>query len=161
MIRVEIANEQKHVKVDRRRLKAAVRGVLEYEGFERGEISLAVVDDARIAELHGAYLDDPTPTDVLSFPLETTGGFLEGEIVVSAQTAAGAAPRYGWSAEDELLLYAIHGTLHLAGFDDTTPTARAAMRRRERLHLSRLGLSRRGRAGGGAARGASRGKKTP
>ncbi len=60
---------------------------------------------------------------MLSFVLEQGEGFLDGEVVVSAETAQRAAPRFGWSAAEELLLYVIHGTLHLAGYDDATPGA--------------------------------------
>ena len=77
---------------------------------------------------------------MLSFPLEQSAERLEGEVVVSAQTAAAAAGRFGWSAADELLLYVIHGTLHLMGVGDTTPLEQAEMRARERACLDRFGL---------------------
>ena len=46
---------------------------------------------------------------------------LEGEVIVGAETALRTAPRYGWPPHDELLLYVVHGTLHLVGHDDRTP----------------------------------------
>ena len=58
------------------------------------------------------------------------------------ETARRAAPRYGWSAEDELLLYVIHGALHLAGYDDAAPAERKVMRSREETYLQRVGVSR-------------------
>ena len=65
---------------------------------------------------------------MLSFVLEQGDG-LEGEVVVGAETALRAAPQFGWSPHDELLLYVIHGTLHLVGHDDATPgRARAKCR---------------------------------
>ena len=94
-------------------------------------ISVAVVDDAAISKLNEEFLRPPGPTDVLSFLLERGDEFLDGEVVVSAETALRMAPRYGWSAGEELLLYVIHGTLHLAGYDDATPQQRAMMRSRE------------------------------
>jgi hypothetical protein len=54
-----------------------------------------------------------------------------------------AAPRYGWSAADELLLYVIHGALHLAGYDDLTKSQAAEMRTAETEYLQRLGVERR------------------
>ena len=57
---------------------------------------------------------------MLSFPLQEEGDCLEGEIVISGQTAARMANRYGWSAGEELMLYAAHGCLHLVGYDDAT-----------------------------------------
>jgi probable rRNA maturation factor len=104
-------------------------------------VSIAVVDNAEIHALNRRHLQHDYPTDVLSFLLEETGERLEGEIVASAQTAAAQAARYGWSAEDELLLYVIHGALHLVGYDDQTPEAQERMRRRESQLLAHFGLT--------------------
>jgi probable rRNA maturation factor len=68
------------------------------------------------------------------------GYYIYLDIIFSAYTALTAAPRYGWSAGDELLLYVIHGALHLVGYDDQTPEAQAEMRRQEAAVLARLGL---------------------
>ena len=85
------------------------------------KINVAVVDDPTLAELHQRYLGDASPTDVLSFALEQSPQYLEGEIVISADAALAFAAEYHWSAADELLLYAIHGALHLVGYDDAAP----------------------------------------
>ena len=87
----------------------------------KATISVAVVDDDAISELNGEFLGHQGPTDVLSFVLEQGEDFLDGEVVVSAETAQRAAAEFGWSAAEELLLYVIHGALHLAGYDDATP----------------------------------------
>lgn len=133
---VEIANRQRRLKIDRAAIRRAARTILADAGFREAQISVALVDDATIAGLHAEFMADPTPTDVLSFVLEADDGRLEGEVVASADTAAALAPRYGWPAEDELLLYVIHGLLHLVGYDDQTPAARAKMRRREKEVLA-------------------------
>jgi probable rRNA maturation factor len=118
-----------------------VRHVLEAEGWQDAEVSLAVVDDPTIHELNRRYLGHDYPTDVLSFLLSDDGARrLEGEVVVSADTAARSAEQFGWTAGDELLLYVIHGTLHLAGYDDQSPDDLARMRDRERTHLAAFGL---------------------
>ena len=140
MIRVRVANHQTAVRVNRRRLCRAVRMVLRQEGIDEAEISVAVVDDAAIRQLHRRYLGRDDPTDVLSFLLERSPAGLEGEIVVSGQTACTAAREYGWSAARELLLYVVHGALHLAGWKDRTRKERAAMRSRQREYLARLGI---------------------
>ena len=101
---------------------------------------MAVVDDHTIRELNQRHLNHDYATDVLSFPLEQAAGALEGEVIVSADMALATAPEYGWSAEDELLLYVIHGTLHLVGCDDKRPAERRAMRNREKAYLARLGV---------------------
>ena len=133
---ISITNRQKHVPIDRRRMRRAVQAIVREAGITDAQISVAVVDDRTIAALHQEFLDDPEPTDVLSFVLERSPQRLEGEVVVSAETAAANAPRYGNAPEDELLLYAIHGTLHLVGYDDTTPRKRAVMRKREMQYLN-------------------------
>lgn len=140
MITVHIADEQTRLPADHDRLRDAIRGVLAEAGIARAQISLALVDDPTIHELNRRFLEHDEPTDVLAFLLQRTGDRLDGEVVVSADTAAAAAPDYGWSAADELLLYVIHGALHLVGFDDHTPADLEAMRRREREHLARFGL---------------------
>jgi probable rRNA maturation factor len=62
---------------------------------------------------------------------------------VEQQNAAREAERYGWTTDDELLLYVIHGCLHLVGHDDRTPEDRAAMRAAETRHLAEFGLKHR------------------
>ena len=136
LITISITNRQKTLPVDRQRMRGAVRAILRDAGIAEAQISMAVVDDAAIAKLHEEFLGDPDPTDVLSFLLERSADVLEGEVVVSAETARTAAPRYGCTAEDELLRYVIHGTLHLVGYDDATPRKRAVMRKKEREYLA-------------------------
>jgi probable rRNA maturation factor len=141
MIDVEISNRQTAVAVDAGRLSDAVRSVLNEAGVRQASVSLAIVDDREIHRLNRRHLNHDYPTDVLSFLLDEEDDCLEGEIVVSAETAAAAAARFGWAPEDELLLYAVHGALHLVGYDDQEPAAQAEMRSQEAASLSRFGLS--------------------
>ena len=140
MISIHITNPQRRVKIDRPLLRRAVKHILSAASITRAEIGIALVDDTTIAAVHGEFLDDPTPTDVISFVLDASNGQLEGEIVASADTAARQSVKYRWPATDELLLYVVHGMLHLVGYDDTTPSARRLMRRREREMLAALGV---------------------
>ncbi len=82
------------------------------------------------------------PTDVLTFPLESPeeNGQLVGDIVVSWDTARRNAEELGLSPEGELLLYVVHGTLHLLGFDDTDQEVAGQMRWAERNCLESLGF---------------------
>ena len=84
------------------------------------EICFVVVSDARIAALHGEFMDDPAPTDVITFQ--------HGEIVLSAETARREARRHGLPLPEEIVRYAVHGLLHLAGRSDGDPGAAADMR---------------------------------
>ena len=141
MIQVEVTNEQQTTPVDDGRLQAVVEMILDDAGYTDAEISIALVDDPTIHELNRRHLEHDYPTDVLSFVLEQQENSLEGEVVVSGDTAALAASEYGWSAEEELLLYVIHGSLHLVGHDDQTPDQRELMRSHERRWLLEMGVT--------------------
>lgn len=138
---VSIANQQTEVAVDEASLIAASRQILHDAGFRRGELSIAIVDDETMHALNRQYLNHDYPTDVLSFPLECKADWLEGEIIISADTAAREAAEVGWEAGTEMLLYVVHGTLHLIGHDDHDPVARQAMRLAERRYLEMMGVA--------------------
>ncbi|MEX2141345.1 MAG: rRNA maturation RNase YbeY [Pirellulales bacterium] len=140
MLHIAITNQQTQA-VDEDRLRRAVRAILEEEGLRSATVSVAIVDDATIHRLNRVYLQHDIPTDVLSFVLDRTETSLDGEVIVSADTAAAKAARFGWTMADELLLYVIHGTLHLADYDDQEPQALAEMRARERHYLASFGLN--------------------
>ncbi|HMM42156.1 MAG TPA: rRNA maturation RNase YbeY [Thermomicrobiales bacterium] len=97
-------------------------------------VTLRLTDDQRIAEIHGRFFDDSTPTDVISFPsgedLAAFGGHL-GDIVVSVATATDNAADQGHSANREIAFLLLHGLLHLCGFDDAGEEERAAMLARQ------------------------------
>lgn len=139
--------------VDEQLLASAVAAVIHDAGLPCGDVSVAVVDDAQIHKLNREFLSHDYPTDVLSFPLSEGEGRLEGEIVVSADTAAANAAELGVSVQQELLLYAIHGALHLVGFRDKTEGDAARMRAAEQEYLRRFEApSRAATAGGDATR---------
>lgn len=141
MHKVAINNQQTTHRVDRARLKEGVQRVLAGEGIAKATISLAVVDDPTMHELNRKYLNHDYPTDVLSFLLEVDDEHLEGEIIISADYAAREAAHFQWTPQDEMLLYVIHGTLHLAGYDDLEPELKAEMRAKEREYLAQFGLT--------------------
>jgi probable rRNA maturation factor len=140
-LRVDVTNET-DAEVDGVRLEAGVRAALADLGSRQATISVAVVDDEAMHELNRRFLQHDYPTDVLSFTLEDDADRLEGEIIVSRDTAQRFAAEAGWSVEDELLLYVVHGALHLAGHRDKSPADEAAMRLAEATVLDRLGVVR-------------------
>jgi probable rRNA maturation factor len=142
---IEITDERPSHTSDHARLKKAVRLVLQDADIRSAEISIAIVDNSRMRELNRHYLQHDYATDVLSFTLEQDkeSGCLDGEIVVSADYAAREAERYGWTSEDELLLYVIHGALHLVGHNDATPDGKLTMREAEARYLAQFGLEHR------------------
>ncbi|HEX4129004.1 MAG TPA: rRNA maturation RNase YbeY [Pirellulales bacterium] len=125
--------------IDARSLRAAVEIVLRDAAIPAATISIAVVDDATIRDLNARYLAHDDETDVLSFVLDHSADGLDGEIVVSADTAERVAAELDVSAAEELLLYVIHGALHLVGYDDLDPARQAVMRCREQEVLAELG----------------------
>ena len=106
------------------------------------DLSVAIVGDRKMAELHETYMGIAGPTDVLTFELDhdARGRVTAGEVVVCVPHAARLARAARVPLRDELLLYALHGMLHLAGFDDRTGRDFAAMHQREDDILQRLGV---------------------
>ncbi|MGO4691166.1 rRNA maturation RNase YbeY [Glaciibacter sp. 2TAF33] len=94
------------------------------------ELAIVLVDEGAMEQLHVQWMDEPGPTDVLSFPMdelrpgtedaETPPGLL-GDIVLCPQVAQGQAETAGHSTLEELLLLTTHGILHLLGFDHAEP----------------------------------------
>lgn len=84
-----------------------------------GSVEISIVDDEEIARIHADFLDDPTPTDVITFQ--------HGELIVSADTAERMAREHGHSTVEELFLYMVHGLLHLNGHLDAEEEERASM----------------------------------
>lgn len=95
------------------------------------EISVALVSDRRIAELHQRFMHIAGPTDVLTFH--------HGEIVVSVETARANARRFRSTVEDEICLYIVHGFLHLLGFEDKTTRGARAMESAQKRVLRLVG----------------------
>ncbi len=94
------------------------------------ELAIILVDEAAMEQLHVQWMDEPGPTDVLSFPMDelrpgteesvTPAGLL-GDIVLCPQVALAQAHAAGHSLQEELLMLTTHGLLHLLGFDHADP----------------------------------------
>ena len=139
---VGVSDLQKVLRISTVRLEQLVRRALVSEGISRAEIGVVLVDDVRIAALHKQWLNKSGPTDVLTFNLSdsTRDAPLQGDIVVSTETARSCSRRFGSTPRQELIFYVIHGLLHLTGYDDTTPAQSRAMRARERSLMRAIGL---------------------
>ena len=121
-------------------------------------LSVTLVDNPTMHRLNREHLQHDYPTDVISFPLEwmcgnescedrigyldgrAKGALIEGEIVVSVDYAEEMARRCGWTTQNELTLYAVHGMLHICGYDDLTTDEKQVMRSREKAILGHLGI---------------------
>jgi probable rRNA maturation factor len=113
------------------------------EGLRGGPVvvTVAVMSDGEARRVNRRWLAHDYAPDVVSFPLSEAGeATLVGTLAVSRDTARREAARRGHAPYHELMLYVVHGVLHLLGHDDGTRRARAAMRRAEREALAALGL---------------------
>ncbi|GGR36116.1 rRNA maturation RNase YbeY [Agromyces mediolanus] len=100
------------------------------------ELAIVLVDEGAMEQLHVQWMDEPGPTDVLSFPMDelrpgtedhpTPPGLL-GDIVLCPQVAEAQAKTAGHTLTDELLLLTAHGILHLLGFDHAEPAEEKEM----------------------------------
>jgi probable rRNA maturation factor len=122
-VRASISNRQAEVRVKVRllqsRLERALKLLPRPLPGSVDAIEVVLVDRATMAQVHHDFLGDPTETDVITFPY--------GEILVCPAVAYDASLALEATLHDEVLLYALHGILHLAGYDDTTPDARREM----------------------------------
>jgi probable rRNA maturation factor len=129
-VSVEVLNES-GTSVDEERLLALARFVLERMRIHpQADLAITVVDEAAMTALHEQWMDEPGPTDVLSFPMDELRspdddeppepGIL-GDVVLCAAVAERQAAAAGHPTEDELHLLTTHGILHLLGYDHAEP----------------------------------------
>ena len=154
---LDIAWEEESIELERREslvpmLNQAIEaGIRLSGGSDEAEVSLMLVDDQRIHALNLEYRGVDRPTDVLSFALqeemeeEPNSEFEDemlGDIVISVPRARAQAEEYGHSFERELVYLAVHGTLHLLGYDHEEETDQQAMRHKEEAVMAILKLER-------------------
>ena len=101
-----------------------------HEHNPKGVLSIAFLNKAEHSKIHGDFLQDYRPTDVITFPADLENEMV-GEICVSVDQAIEEAQSRNLIFDKELSLYLIHGWLHLVGFDDRNDTDRKIMRREE------------------------------
>lgn len=134
--KVEVVNETKY-RVRTTPIKEAVSMALALHRPEGAEVCVLLTDDERIAALNRTYRHVDEPTDVLSFPAGDFPNAPLGDIAISVPYAKRQAQARGADLETELCYLAIHGCLHLCGFDDEDEQARAEMVR----EMHRIGLA--------------------
>ena len=142
---VRICSTQKTLRVPRLKITDLVAFVARCEEVPLGEVDVAVVGSAEMARLNAQYLARAGATDVLSFDLsesDSSGGPLSAQIVVCADLAVAEAAKRKLTPRGELLLYVVHGLLHLMGYDDTTADAADKMHAREAELLAAFGRER-------------------
>jgi probable rRNA maturation factor len=132
--------------VSRRDAPALKRGILHALAMSEagpGSLTLRVTDEAELRRLNAQYAASDHATDVLSFadgnPNVEGNGVYFGDVVIALPIADAHARAAGHDVQSELLLLAIHGTLHLLGFDHDSERSRDAMWRRQDQILADVG----------------------
>jgi len=156
MYEIEVTNAQTLISLEQAWIEEVVRQTLTAEQVKQAEIVVAVLDDAAIHAVNREHLQHDYPTDVISFLYEASperehdasgaglrgsGLTLDGEVLVSAETALRMSGQLGWSPQAEITLYLVHGLLHLCGYDDLTESEQQIMRARERDILQNWSLT--------------------
>jgi probable rRNA maturation factor len=129
-VTIEVNNESGY-QVDEAEVAALARYVLdEMHVHPQTDLSVLLVDVDVMTDLHVRWMDEPGPTDVLSFPMdelrpgsdgEPSPAGLLGDVVLCPEVAAQQAHTAGHSTAEELLLLTVHGILHLLGYDHAEP----------------------------------------
>jgi probable rRNA maturation factor len=140
MIKIHIASRQEYLPVNRSEIEKIYKSVLKEKRYINCSVSLVMVDNSEIRKINKRFLKHNRITDVISFPLSDSADNLLGEIFVSAQKAFQEARKRKIPPQQELILYCIHGLLHLLGYDDTTPRKKKIMWKKQealiRLHVN-------------------------
>jgi len=144
---VTVSNRQRRLRLDRARLRRLVRFVAQAQGRALESVDLAVVSAEEMRALNSRYLGRDEVTDVLSFdlsepsPRRSAGKApaVSAQIVVCADEAMDQARRRGHLPQRELMLYVVHGLLHLTGHSDATAAAARRMHAREDELLTAFG----------------------
>lgn len=135
---IEVANESGY-RIDEVMLVSVARYVLDKMRINPlAELSVLLVDVEAMTELHVKWMDEPGPTDVMSFPMDELdtarrpdesgpGPALLGDVVLCPAVAAEQAKAAGHDLQDELHLLTVHGVLHLLGYDHAEPAQEREM----------------------------------
>lgn len=135
-----MTNSQTTVRVQTSKIETALRKAGGGIRALKGLVSLVIIDDRTIRRLNRRSLGRDRATDVLAYELGPGEGPW-GEVVASAETASRQARKRGVPLWTELTLYLLHGTLHLAGYDDRDDDGFRGMHLAERKLLKRAGLA--------------------
>ena len=127
-----LTDRQKSEKLDLERIRQLLAPVLAELVIVELNLEIELLDDRQIAELNEKFFSRPRPTNVISFPQEKVDGHL-GDIVVSVETTRRETEALGYSLDEGVVYYLIHGILHLLGYEHVGVEAEvaASMERRQ------------------------------
>jgi len=139
--RLLLRNQQRACRVDRKYFSRIIESVL-HEDLRREHYALAVyfVGAIAMARVNETHLRHDGPTDVIAFDYTDNvfPALLAGDIFLCVDEAVRQAPKYKTTWQSELVRYAVHGILHLCGYDDQKPAARKKMKSRENALMRQL-----------------------
>lgn len=142
---IDLIDETGRAALDHVRLQQVIDAAIATDGLGPSALTVLLVDDAESARLHQEHFDDPDTTDVMTFPDGSadpeTGRTHLGDLAVCVDVAERAARERGRSTNDELILYVLHGVLHLLGYDDIDADDQAAMWAEQCRLLATVGIS--------------------
>ena len=129
--------------LDQSALNNVIEHILTDEELDQQSLHVLFVNDEQSSELHETHFNDPSATDVMSFPDGSenpeTGLTHLGDLAVGVEVAARVAEIRGVKAEEEIALYVVHGLLHLLDYDDINPEDRAEMWALQQRYMKLIG----------------------
>lgn len=137
-MKITIKNLQNKLPIRPRKIKNLIRKVIKGEGVKKsGWINICFVDNPLIKKFNAKFLKTNSATDVLAFNLGEGGKPILADIMISTDTAIKQARNFKTTPDYELLLYVVHGILHILGFGDRTKTQIKMMREKENEYVDR------------------------
>ena len=148
MIFLQIDDEYQSVLAEKRLEQAALETLRQAQAPEAADLTIVLTGDETLQSLNLEFMGIDAPTDVLSFPADLidpdTGQRYLGDVLISVPRARTQAPENGQSLQDEILLLAVHGILHLLGYDHAEPAEKEQMWARQNAVLRELGAGAQG-----------------
>ena len=135
MASIEVTNLHPYLSFEEHRVHEFFKRLIShYDWDAKGVLSLAFLPEKDHSKLHGQFLNDYRPTDVITFPADPDNE-IAGEICVSVEQAMEISLTENFTFDQELSLYLIHGLLHLIGYDDKSPDDRKLMKQEESVAM--------------------------
>ncbi len=131
---ISITNHQHKISISQAKVKWAAEVAAKRLRLKMDDLSVVFVGAQRMRTINRTFLKHDYVTDVITFDL----GAAVGEIIICPSVAASQARQYGNSVQREILLYMVHGLLHLAGYDDHAPADITRMRAKEKELMKEL-----------------------
>jgi len=143
VISLSVSNVSSCYFLSRKKLERMAAFILKEAGIRDAVLSINFVRDRAIKDLNYLYRGKNRPTDVLSFSMREgrrikKDNLILGDVVISTERARRQAADFGSTFKKEVILYIVHGILHLIGYDDEDASSEKRMRRKEKQIFDRL-----------------------